>query len=52
MKTHKQCEICKEYKVKKEYERMKYCWDCTKYCSGTNCKKRILAKYSLCFNCK
>lgn len=52
MKTHKQCVNCNEYKVKKEYERMKYCWDCTKYCSGTNCKKRILAKYSLCFNCK
>jgi len=51
-KTHKPCEICKKYKVKIEYERMKYCWDCTKYCSGTNCKKRILAKYSLCFNCK
>jgi len=51
-KTHKPCEICKEYKVKIEYERMKYCWDCTKQCSGTNCKKRILAKYSLCFNCK
>lgn len=51
-KTHKPCEICKEYKVKKEYERIKYCWDCTKPCSGTNCNKRILAKYSLCFNCK
>jgi len=51
-KTHKPCEICKEYKVKIEYERMKYCWDCTKQCSGTNCKKRILAKYSLCYNCK
>ena len=51
-KTHKPCEICKKYKVKIEYERMKYCWDCTKQCSGTNCKKRILAKYSLCYNCK
>jgi len=52
MKTHKPCEICKEYKVKKEYERMKYCWDCTKKCSNPDCNKRILAKYSLCFNCK
>lgn len=52
MKTHKPCEICKKYKVKKEYERMKYCWDCTKKCSNPDCKKRILAKYSLCFNCK
>jgi len=51
-KTHKPCEICKKYKVKIEYERMKYCWDCTKQCSGTNCNKRILAKYSLCYNCK
>lgn len=52
MKTHKLCVNCNEYKVKKEYERMKYCWDCTKQCSNPDCKKRILAKYSLCFNCK
>lgn len=52
MKTHKQCVNCNEYKVKKEYERMKYCWDCTKQCSNPDCNKRILAKYSLCFNCK
>jgi hypothetical protein len=52
MKTHKQCVNCNEYKVKKEYERMKYCWDCTKQCSNPDCKKRILAKYSFCFNCK
>jgi hypothetical protein len=52
MKTHKQCVNCNEYKVKKEYERMKYCWDCTKQCSNPDCVKRILAKYSLCFNCK
>jgi len=51
--THKPCEICKEYKVKKEYERSKYCWNCLRVC--TICKKRnipINTNYTTCYKCK
>ena len=51
--THKPCEICKEYKVKKKYERSKYCWNCLRVC--TICKKRnipINTNYTTCYKCK